>query len=101
MVCIPGPYLRGPVELQQFIQRWFGYCLTGSVLEHAFVFGHDRRGNGKGTMLNTIAWIFSDYATVADMGTFIASKSERHPTDIAKLHAARPVTGDPAGAAEQ
>ena len=82
----------GNVELQQFIQRWFGYCLTGSVLEHAFVFGHGSGGNGKGTMLNTIAWIFSDYATVADMGTLIASKSERHPTDIAKLHGARLVT---------
>ena len=81
----------GNVELQQFIQRWFGYCLTGSVLEHAFVFGHGSGGNGKGTMLNTIAWVFSDYVTVADMGTF-ASKSERHPTDIAKLNGARLVT---------
>ena len=74
------------------MQRWFGYCLTGNVVEHAFVFGHGSGGNGKGTMLNTIAWIFNDYATVADMGTFIASKSERHPTDIAKLHGARLVT---------
>ena len=48
----------GNVELQQFIQRWFGYCLTGSVLEHAFVFAHGSDGNCKGTMLNTIAWIF-------------------------------------------
>jgi putative DNA primase/helicase len=74
------------------MQRWFGYCLTGNVVEHAFVFGHGSGGDGKGTMLNTIAWIFNDYATVADMGTFIASKSERYPTDIAKLHGARLVT---------
>jgi len=74
------------------ILGWRSHCLTGSVLEHAFVFGNGSGGNGKGTMLNTIAWIFSDCATVADLGTFIASKSERHPTDIAKLHGARLVT---------
>jgi hypothetical protein len=30
----------------------------------------------------------SDYATVADVGTFLANNQERHPTDIAKLHGA-------------
>jgi len=31
----------------------------------------------------------NDYATVADIGTFIASRTERHPTDLAKLHGYR------------
>jgi putative DNA primase/helicase len=30
-----------------------------------------------------------DYATVADVGTFLAAKTERHPTDLAKLHGYR------------
>jgi hypothetical protein len=99
MVCIPGPYFDGNVELQQFIQRSFGYCLTGSVLEHAFVFGHGSGGNGKGTMLNTIAWVFSDYVTVADMGT---RKQERATPDRHCKAQRRPAghsTGDAAGAA--
>ena len=33
--------------------------------------------------------VLGDYATVADMNTFLASKTERHPTDLAKLHGAR------------
>ena len=36
-----------------------------------------------------LAKIFGDYATVADMGTFIATRAERHPTDLAKLCGAR------------
>jgi putative DNA primase/helicase len=33
--------------------------------------------------------VLGDYATVAHMNTFLASKTERHPTDLAKLHGAR------------
>ena len=79
-------------DLIAFMQRWLGYCLTGLTVEHAFIFAYGSGSNGKGTLLNTVSWIFNDYATVADMGTFITTKSERHPTDIAKLHGARYVT---------
>ena len=76
-------------ELQQFLQRYVGYCCTGLTVEHRFVFAYGTGANGKGTFLNTIAKIFGDYATVADMNTFLASHYERHPTDLAKLHGAR------------
>jgi putative DNA primase/helicase len=57
--------------------------------EHKFVFAYGTGANGKSTFTNTIAGIFGDYATVADMGTFIAVSTERHPTDVAKLHGYR------------
>ena len=76
-------------ELQQFLQRYVGYCLTGRTDEHTFVFAYGTGANGKGVFLNTIAKIFGDYATIADMGTFLASRTERHPTDMAKLNGAR------------
>jgi len=57
--------------------------------EHRCVFAHGAGTNGKSTLLNTINRIFGDYATVADVGTFLAHNHERHPTDIAKLHGAR------------
>jgi putative DNA primase/helicase len=79
----------GNVELQDFLQRYIGYCCTGLTTEHAFVFAYGTGANGKSTFINTIARIFGDYATVADMGTFIASNTERHPTDLAKLRGAR------------
>jgi putative DNA primase/helicase len=76
-------------ELQSFLQRYIGYCCTGLTSEHVFVFAYGTGANGKSTFVNTIAKIFGDYATVADMATFIASPNERHPTELAKLVGAR------------
>jgi putative DNA primase/helicase len=76
-------------ELQAFLQRWCGYCTTGITSEHVFVFAYGTGANGKSTFINTIADILGDYATTAHVGTFLASNSERHPTDLAKLRGAR------------
>jgi putative DNA primase/helicase len=54
-----------------------------------FAFLYGTGANGKSTFVNTVRGIFGDYATVADMSTFLASNSERHPTDLAKLRGAR------------
>jgi putative DNA primase/helicase len=80
---------NGNAELQGFLQRYMGYCCTGITSEHKFVFAYGTGANGKGTFINTCAGILGDYATVADVGTFIASNTERHPTDLAKLHGYR------------
>jgi putative DNA primase/helicase len=77
------------IELIGFLRRYTGYCLTGVTTEHVFVFAYGTGANGKGTFINTIEKIFGDYATVADMNTLVASKTERHPTDLAKLRGAR------------
>jgi putative DNA primase/helicase len=76
-------------DLQEFLQRYTGYCLTGVTVEHVFVFGHGTGANGKGTFLNTIQSIFGNYATTAHVSTFMASRTEQHPTDLAKLAGAR------------
>jgi putative DNA primase/helicase len=77
------------MELQNFLQRYLGYCFTGETSEHRFIFAYGTGANGKSTLVNTIAKILADYATIADVGTFLASSHERHPTDVAKLHGAR------------
>ena len=76
-------------ELERFLQRYIGYCMTGATYEHCFVFAYGTGANGKGVFLNTICKVFGDYATVADMATFIDSKNDRHPTELAKLRGAR------------
>jgi putative DNA primase/helicase len=76
-------------ELQSFLQRWCGYCCTGFTSEHVFVFAYGTGANGKSTFINTVRGILGDHATIADMSTFLTSNSERHPTDLAKLHGAR------------
>jgi putative DNA primase/helicase len=76
-------------ELRTFLKRWCGYSMTGATTEHKFCFAYGTGANGKSTFINTIMGILGDYATVADVGTFIASNTERHPTDVAKLHGFR------------
>jgi len=76
-------------ELRAFLKRYCGYATTGITTEHKFVFAYGTGANGKSTFINTIAAIFGSYATIADMGTFIATSAERHPTDLAKLRGAR------------
>jgi len=89
----------GDVELMKFLQRFIGYCLTGHTVEHVFLFIYGTGRNGKGTFVNAILKIFGDYAAVASIATFLASKGDRHPTEIAKLRGKRLVVAQetPAG----
>jgi putative DNA primase/helicase len=80
---------RGDKELERFLQRWFGYCLTGDTREQVLVFIHGPGGNGKGVLVNTLASIMGDYAKTAAMETFTASRQQRHLTELAMLHGAR------------
>lgn len=78
-------------ELAKFLQRYIGYCMTGEIKEHVFAFAYGTGANGKGVFLNTVAKVFGEYAVVADMATFIDSKNDRHPTELAKLRGSRMV----------
>jgi putative DNA primase/helicase len=69
-----------------------GYALTGSTKEHVLMFGYGTGANGKTTMINAIAGIMGDYHTTAPIETFVASKNQHHPTDLAGLRGARLVT---------
>ena len=79
-------------ELIRFLQQWCGYGLTGLTREHALVFVYGPGGNGKSVFLNVVQTIMKDYAVTAAMDTFTASKSDKHPTDLAMLRGARLVT---------
>ena len=75
-----------------FLQQFTGYMLTGDTKEHSLLFIFGDGGNGKSVFQNTIAGILADYAKTAAMETFVASKSDKHTTDMAMLHGARLVT---------
>lgn len=83
---------NGDAELIRFLRQVAGYCLTGLTNEHALFFIYGPGGNGKSVFLNTLNYIMGDYATTASMDTFTASKSDRHPTDLAMLNGARLVS---------
>lgn len=79
----------GDRELQAYLARLSGYCLTGSMREQVFVFLHGSGANGKSVFLQTLAHVLGDYAATAPFETFMASTFERHSTDLAGLRAAR------------
>ena len=82
----------GDRQLQDFLRRLCGYALTGETREHALAFLYGTGANGKSVFIETINGIMGDYATNAPVETFTASKSDRHPTDLAMLRGARLVT---------
>ncbi|MFZ5499692.1 MAG: phage/plasmid primase, P4 family [Pseudomonadota bacterium] len=82
----------GDVELQFYLQRMVGYCLTGVTSAHALFFLYGTGANGKSVFANVVASILGDYASTAPMDTFVETRGDRHPTDLAGLRGARFVT---------
>ena len=79
----------GDVELQAYLQRMVGYCLTGVTSAHALFFLYGTGANGKSVFANVVSTILGDYAATASMDTFVETRGERHPTDLAGLRGAR------------
>ncbi len=49
-------------EMREFLQRWVGYCLTGSVQEQKFSFLYGGGANGKSVLVELVAWLLGDYS---------------------------------------
>lgn len=82
---------NGDKDLQAYLARVAGYALTGSTEEHALFFFYGTGANGKSVFLNTLASVMGEYAANAPMETFMESRNDRHPTDLASLRGARAV----------
>nr|WP_254438953.1 phage/plasmid primase, P4 family [Ruegeria arenilitoris] len=85
--------MDGDDDLVKFLQRLFGYALTGLVTEHKFAFFYGTGRNGKGTFLNTILDIMSSYARKAPASMFLETKTPEHVTELAGLVGKRFVFG--------
>jgi putative DNA primase/helicase len=84
--------MGGNEEAVRFLQRVCGYCLTGVTSEQVMFFAYGVGQNGKGVFLQTVGGILRDYCKSAAIETFTESKTDRHPTELARLHNARLVT---------
>ena len=87
--------------IARFLQRWFGYCATGSVVEHKMVIHFGGGQNGKSTVLDTIDLVLGDYSGTAAPGLLMASKSDKHPTEIASMFGKRMITAHESAASGQ
>jgi P4 family phage/plasmid primase-like protien len=84
----------GGMELQEYLQRAVGYSLTGQTNEQVLFLLYGTGANGKSTFLETLRYVFGDYAQTADFSTFTASKGNGPRNDIARLRGARFVTAN-------
>jgi putative DNA primase/helicase len=82
----------GKPDLIDYLQRAFGYALTGDTREHALFFFHGTGANGKSVLVSTISRILGAYHKTAPIETFTASSVASHLTDLAGLMGARLVT---------
>lgn len=81
------------VRLISFLQRGFGYSLTGDVSEKCiFIFYGDKGNNGKTTLLNTfIKLLGPDYSAQISIDTLMTTKTQDAAlrADMADLRGAR------------
>ena len=90
----------GQSDVQVFIQKWLGYCLTGSIAEQRAVIFEGAGSNGKSVLMNVVSALLGDYSTTTPVETFLHNdrgKSGSGPSpDIARLVGVRIVrTSEP------
>lgn len=76
-------------EIRAFLQRWFGYCLTGATSEQCLLIFHGVGGNGKSVLINTMARILSDYAVTFEMDVFSDKYNDKTDLIKAQMRGAR------------
>lgn len=82
---------RGNAAYVRYLQQLCGYLLTGSVHVEGFWFIYGDGGGGKGTFIDTFAACLGEYGWKAASRTILASKSERHLSEIMALRGRRMV----------
>lgn len=82
-------------QVRDFLQTWFGYCLTGEVSEQLVALLHGFGSNGKSTLLNAIGHVMGDLATPLPFASLLKDDRRRGgeaTPDLARLPGARLVT---------
>lgn len=79
----------GKLHIIKFLQRIFGYCLTGCIDEQVFFTFYGEGTNGKDVILGRIRKLMGEYAGEVAPGLLIQSRNEQHPTAIFDLRGKR------------
>lgn len=77
--------MLGRAPLVEFLQRWFGYCLTGSTREQRFALFLGSGSNGKTTLVEAMQFVLGNYGLAAEFSTFIQQDRAGIRSDIADL----------------
>jgi len=81
----------GDKALAKFLQRWFGYTLTGLTTEQKMLFLYGQGENGKSLILRIISKVMGGYAWTTPTDTVLQRKSEAS-NDLFALKGRRFVT---------
>jgi putative DNA primase/helicase len=85
-------------EVCEFVQRWFGYCLTGSISEQVFLAAFGEGANGKTQLLEVFRKILgTDYTFNATFGMFGRRANGGLRPEMAQLKGVRLVTASDGG----
>ena len=76
-------------KVRDYVQRFFGYALTGEIGEHVMHVFWGSGANGKSTLLEAIRFVHGDYGVTAPPTLLMQAKGDKHPTDQTMLHGAR------------
>ena len=80
----------GNTELQELMQRAFGYSTTGDTSEEVLFLIHGPAATSKSTIIEAIKATLGDYAMTADFETFIKRRDVGGPrNDVARLAGSR------------
>lgn len=79
-------FFDGNQGLIDFLQRLFGYALTGVVRDHVLPIAYGNGANGKSTILGAMRDVLGgDHAMQADPSIFMSTHYERHSTEKMSL----------------
>lgn len=88
----------GDLELMAFIQRIFGYCLSGLTREQKFFILYGPGANGKTTLLELFRALAGPYVQQADFRSFLSQRFDSGPrNDLAAMKGARMVIASETG----
>lgn len=107
--CAPAPYIpsaeaprfaqfleeiySGDRELIDFMQRWFGYCITAEVTEQKMLIHIGPGGNGKGKLMEALTNAVGEFSSTAAPGLLLRDNGMSKPSnDVADLMGRRMVT---------
>jgi putative DNA primase/helicase len=79
-------------DVRGFLQRYAGYCLTGSTAEQVMVFNYGTGANGKSTFVNIVAKIMGPYSVSLPFASLLRNDRTRGADatpDLARLPGAR------------
>ena len=79
-------------DLIDFVQRFFGYCMSGSTKEQVIIICYGTGQNGKSTVINSLSKALGDYAQTTRPETLMIKYNNQNTSDLAKLKGARLVT---------